>query len=202
LKQFNGIDSQVLYPPLDDSPSYHAEAYEDYIFFPSRITQIKRQWLAVESMRYVKSGVKLIIAGKPDVPAEGERLQTLIDAYDLSSKVQLMTRWISSEEKLQLFARALGVLFIPVDEDYGYVTLEAAYSRKALITCEDSGGPLEFVESEKTGFAVAPDPKRIAETLDKLYENKVRARKMGEAAWERLQAMNIGWDTVIERLLA
>ena len=43
------------------------------------------------------------------------------------------------------YAHSLGVIFPAVDEDYGYVTLEAMLSSKPVITCADSGGPLEFV---------------------------------------------------------
>jgi glycosyltransferase involved in cell wall biosynthesis len=202
LQKYNQIDSQVLYPPLDNADQYQTEACGDYIFYPSRINHIKRQWLAVESMRYVKTGVKLMIAGKPDVPSEGERLHAAIAKYGLSSKVRLLTQWISWEEKLKLFAQALGVLFIPLDEDYGYVTLEAAYAQKALITCRDSGGPLEFVESGKTGWVTDPDPRQLAEALDRLYLDKAKSAHMGAGGKERLLAMNIGWDTVVGRLLA
>ena len=33
------------------------------------------------------------------------------------------------------------------DEDYGYITLEAFFAGKPVITHTDSGGPLEFVTS-------------------------------------------------------
>ena len=44
---------------------------------------------------------------------------------------------------------ALGVIFPPLDEDYGYVTLEAMLAAKPVITCTDSGGPLEFVGASR-----------------------------------------------------
>ena len=47
---------------------------------------------------------------------------------------------------LDLYAGALGVVFPPFDEDYGYVTLEAFLARKPVVTTTDAGGPLEFVE--------------------------------------------------------
>ena len=48
---------------------------------------------------------------------------------------------MTEEEKRALYAHAVGVLFPPVDEDYGYVTLEAMLASKPLITCTDSGAP-------------------------------------------------------------
>ena len=42
-------------------------------------------------------------------------------------------------------ARCRGVVFPPLDEDYGFVTVEAFAARKAVVTCTDSGGPTELV---------------------------------------------------------
>ncbi|MGD1075622.1 MAG: glycosyl transferase family 1, partial [Thermodesulfovibrionales bacterium] len=58
LRRFNNLDSKSLYPPLDDPQKYHCTEYGDYVFYPSRIVGSKRQALAVESMKHVKSGVK------------------------------------------------------------------------------------------------------------------------------------------------
>jgi glycosyltransferase involved in cell wall biosynthesis len=93
------------------------------------------------------------------------------------------------------------VFFGPFDEDYGYVTLEAMLSHKPVITCTDSGGPLEFVEHGRTGFVVEPEPHAIAEVLDQLYRDKDRARIMGDAGYELYQSKDISWEKVVEALL-
>ncbi len=56
------------------------------------------------------------------------------------------------------YAHALGVIYPPTDEDYGYVTLEAMLAAKPVITCTDSGGPLEFVTNDETGLIAEPTP--------------------------------------------
>jgi len=38
----------------------------------------------------------------------------------------------------------------PIDEDFGYVTLEGMLARKPVVVCSDSGGPLEFVATSRT----------------------------------------------------
>ena len=43
LKRFLGLDSEVLYHPPKDHEKLHAEEYGDFIFYPSRITPVKRQ---------------------------------------------------------------------------------------------------------------------------------------------------------------
>lgn len=201
LKEFNGIDSKVLYPPLNDSEKYYCNDYGDYLFYPSRISGGKRQDLAVESMKYTKSDVKLVIGGNPDAPELLEHLQSLVKKNRLESKVKVMGKWITQEEKIELMANALGCIFIPYNEDYGYVSLEAFYSKKPLITCSDSGGTLEFVDDGISGFVVPPEPKAIAASMDKLFYNKQMSMKMGQAGYEKLRAMNINWDHVIERLV-
>jgi len=202
LKSFNHLTAETLYPPLLDTEKFQPGEYGDYIFFPSRITPGKRQRLAVESMRYVKSGVKLVISGVPDVPGELEQLQQLVARYQLEAKVNIYHRWISNQEKRDLYSRALGVLFIPYDEDYGYVTLEAFQSGKCVITCRDSGAPLEFVDHGHTGLVSEPDPQVLAEQMDRLYQDKVLAARMGKAGAEKLRSSNITWEHTLARLLA
>jgi len=74
-------------------------------------------------------------------------------------------------------------------------------SSKPVITCTDSGGPLEFVEDQVTGYVCDPDPKVIARAIDALYADKQKAKAMGQAGYNKYHAANISWDHVIETLL-
>ena len=100
-----------------------------------------------------------------------------------------------------LYAQALGVVFVPVDEDYGYVTLEAMLSSKPLITCIDSGGPLEFVIHNETGLVVEPSPAALAEAMDQLWKNRERAKIWGISARDHYESLNISWPNVVQTLL-
>jgi len=201
LKKFNNIDSEVLYPPLMDAEQYCCEKAGDYFFYPSRITMLKRQYLAIESMKYTRSNAKLIVAGHPDTPEQFQYIKTIIEREHLQDKVKLIGNWISQEEKIELFARSLGCIFIPLDEDsYGYVTLEAYHSRKPVITCSDSGGTLELVENGVNGRVVQSDPKIIAMAMDDLFNYRSVAARMGQTGYEKLTSMNITWDHVVEKL--
>jgi glycosyltransferase involved in cell wall biosynthesis len=202
LRKFNNITSEVLYPPLMDANKYRCGDFGNYLFYPSRITRPKRQHLAIESMRYVRSGVRLIVAGSPDTREDLEFLESLVKKYDLEDRVQVIGRWISQEEKAELFANALGCLYIPYDEDsYGYVTLESFHSKKPVITCRDSGGTLEMVDDGVNGFVAAAEAKELAEAMDRLMEDRPRAMKFGGAGYEKLMSMNISWDRVIKSLV-
>jgi glycosyltransferase involved in cell wall biosynthesis len=203
LKRFNGLDSEVLYPPLLHPERYACREYGDYLFYPSRITNGKRQHLVVDALRHTRTPVRLVVAGVPESPDTVRQLQATIESGGLGGRVTLMPRFISEEEKLQLFAGALACAYTPVDEDsYGYVTLEAYQSLKPVISCRDSGGVTTVVAHGETGYLLDPDPEQIARAMDALYLDKARARAMGEAGRRHIEAMGISWDRVIEKLTA
>lgn len=93
------------------------------------------------------------------------------------------------------------MVFAPVDEDYGYITLEAMCAGKAVITASDSGGPLEFIREGSEGKVVEPTASALAEALDLLWDNRALAVSLGKAASERYHSLNMSWDHVIGSLL-
>jgi glycosyltransferase involved in cell wall biosynthesis len=199
LKRFNNIDSEVLFPPLLDTRHFHTASYDNFIFYPSRITASKRQRLVVESMQYVRTGVRLIVAGKAEAAEDLHEIEDIVRRHRLEGRVEILSRFIGEQEKADLFSRALGCAYVPYDEEsYGYVTLESFHSRKPVITCTDSGGTDVVVQDGITGYVVAPQPRAIADAMDKLYDDKAAARRMGEAGHDLIQKLNITWDRVVE----
>ena len=98
-----------------------------------------------------------------------------------------------------LYADALAVPFVPYDEDYGLVTIEAMRSGKPVLTATDSGGPTEFVRDGRTGVLCAPDAASIAAGLFRLAGDRAEARLMGEAA--RAAVEPVTWERVVEGLV-
>ncbi len=199
LQQYNGIYSTPLYHPPLNWDKMRCDGYGDYIFYASRIDRMKRQWMLIEAARYVKTPVKFIIAGSGS-KSETERLQKMIKKYGVSNTVKL-AGFISEEEKLSHYANCLSVYFGAYDEDYGYITLEAFFSKKPVIVHIDAGGPLEFVRNEENGYVVDEDPVLVAEKIDGLFSNREKAKKMGESGYQLLQDIHMNWDYVIDRLL-
>lgn len=201
LRRFNGIESEVLFPPLLSSEHFSAESYSDYIFYPSRITNGKRQVLMIEAMRHTKSAVRLVLAGAPEEPLSTAGLRALIARYGLEDRITLHPEFIGERMKTDLMNNALACAYIPVDEDsYGYVTLEAFHARKPVITCTDSGGTHITVRDQATGYIAEPDPQDLADAMDSLYADKARAARMGTAGFELVTRLEITWDTVVKRL--
>lgn len=201
LAHYNGINAKPLYHPPGDAEQFHCAVAEDFLFFPSRITPLKRQLLVIEALALCKQPVRVVFTGAAEVPAYMAELQQRCRETGLGDRA-VFAGFTSQAEKLDYFARSLGIVYSPVDEDYGYVTLEAMLSSKPVVTTLDSGGPLEFVEHESTGFVCAPDAASLATSMDELWCNRSVASRMGKAGRALYDALGISWDLVVETLTA
>lgn len=203
LRTYNGLAAEPLFPPLGgDVSRLRTEGYGDFVFYPSRITPIKRQLLAVQAMRYTTSGVRLVIAGKPESAPYEREIVSYVREHGLEDKVDLRLGWLDEDVKADLLAECLAVAYLPLNEDsYGYPSLEASHSGKAVITLTDAGGALEFVRDGVEGFVRAPEPRALARVFDRLYEDRAEAARLGGASAERRAGLNISWPHVIDRLL-
>lgn len=196
LKRFNGLEAEVIYPPPALDGRLHAEGYGDYVMTVGRLAPIKRVGLLIEAMAHVKSPVRCLIAGRGQ---EMESLQRRARRLGLQDRVTFLG-FVPMEEMVPLYARALAVYYAPVDEDYGYVTVEAFKACKPVLTMNDSGGVLEFVEDGVTGYVTPPGaPQALAERIDELYADRARAERLGRSGYERVA--HITWDRTIPRLL-
>jgi len=200
LKTYNNVDSIPLYHPPQDADSFYFQEEEGYFFFPSRINQIKRQELVVEALAKTTHPIPVIFAGK----AEGNfdiYLREKIAKLGLTERAMFIGK-ITNEQKIAHYAKSLGVVYPPFDEDYGYVTLEGMLASKPVITCQDSGGPLEFIRDRETGLIVEPTTHALAAAMDEIWENRSWAKQLGKAAYEHYQNLDISWSNVLSKLLA
>jgi len=203
LMAFNAIAAEVLYPPLAGDVQFDSNAHGAELAFVCRIEEHKRQHLAVKAMSFTKSPVRLRIAGRSQNPNYLESLQSFVELNRLRDRITLDHRWISEGEKRHLLANALGVVYIPVDDDsYGYPTLEGACAERPIVTVSDAGGVGEFVEDGISGLITAPTPEALGEAFDRLWDDRMLAAKLGEGALRRINELSIRWDHVVARLTA
>jgi glycosyltransferase involved in cell wall biosynthesis len=191
------FDPPILYPPLPEVEGFYRGRQEMYIYAPSRLEHHKRQWLLIEAMAHVKSGVKAVISG------EGGRYHAYLKQVadmGLSDRVLILGK-IPRATQAAWYANCLGVFFCPEDEDYGYITLEGMLSGKPVITARDSGATLEFIDDGVEGLVVDPDPAAIAERIDWLAGNLRRAQEMGAAGYDRLRKLDLTWERTASVLL-
>jgi glycosyltransferase involved in cell wall biosynthesis len=195
LSRFNGLPGTALYPPPHHLGRYRNDSYGDYLFYAGRLDRLKRLDLALDALKRTKSSVRLKIAGSG--PLEPE-LRKQIGRLGIEDRVDLLG-FVSPETLVDLYARCRAAYYAPLNEDYGYVTVEAFLSQKPVLTTRDAGGPLEFVTDGDTGVVVPPEPDAIAEGMDRLSAQKEASlREMGEAGRRRVEG--ITWDRVIDAL--
>jgi glycosyltransferase involved in cell wall biosynthesis len=195
LARFNGLAATPLYhpPPLHDT--LHTGAFGDYVFCATRLEANKRPELMVQAVRHLTSDVRVTIAGS------GTMRDTLKDearASGRSERVELLG-FVDDARLVDLYANSLAVVYAPVEEDYGYVTLQAFLAGKPVITAADAGGVLEWVEDGVTGIVTDGTPVSVAAAIDKLASDREWARALG--AEGRRRVAELSWQHVVERLL-
>ncbi len=182
---------EVVYPP-SFLKNLKNGAY-DYLFTISRLDNAKRVQLIVEAMKYVKEDIKLKIAGTGPMEKELKKIA------ENDKRIEFLG-FVSDSEAEEYYANSKGVIYIPYEEDYGLVTIEAMMCKKPVITCSDSGGALEFVVDGITGFISIPNPKEIGKKITKLNDmNSDELKSMGENCFEKVKS--ITWENVTEKLL-
>lgn len=203
LRRFNGVEAEVLYPPLNDAELFTGGAAGDYVFAGGRVAPGKRQHLLIEAMARLKSPrLRLLIAGPAESEAYAAELRALVEANGLGDRVELQLGFHPRARIAGWMNGAAACAYIPFDEDsLGYVTMEAFAAGKPVLTTTDAGGLLEMVDAE-TGVVAAPDPDSLAAGLDALGQDPARLRQLGSAAKASWARRGLTWASTIERLLS
>lgn len=203
LADFNGLQSEVLYPPLFDVSQFAFEGANDEIVTVCRVEPHKRQELLIRAMAHVKSPVKLRICGASANPGYEDVLRKLVLEQGVQDRVHLEFGWIEDARKAHLINTCLASAYAPHDEDsYGYPTLEAASAEKPTVTATDSGGTLEFIRDGENGLIAEPTPQAFAAAFDRLHQDRAATRLMGRAAQATVRERKISWDHVVDRMTA
>jgi glycosyltransferase involved in cell wall biosynthesis len=195
LLRYNQLPSTPLYPPPHQLGFYRCDGYGDYLFYAGRLEPIKRLELAIEALARSTTSARLKIAGRGSAEKD---LRKLAERLRLGARVEFLG-FVPAEDLVALYAGCRAAYYGPVDEDYGYVTVESFLSRKPVVTTTDAGGPLEFVTDGESGVVAAPEPGSVAGAIDRIYEwPEGRLREMGEVGHGRVK--DITWEHVIDRL--
>ncbi|HSL21830.1 MAG TPA: glycosyltransferase family 4 protein [Vicinamibacterales bacterium] len=195
LAALRGVRSTVLYPPPPQR-AYRCDEYGDYLFAVSRLAPLKRFDLLLKALAEPAAArVRCVIAGEGE---EEGRIRTMVRELGLDSRVR-MIGGVDAAQLVEQLARCRAVCFIPYDEDYGFVTVEAFAARKPVVTCTDSGGPTELVADGKTGVVSAPEPRALAAAIARVMDDAATAERMGAAGAE--VAATLTWERTVPQLL-
>ena len=195
LARFNGIASEPLYHPPPLAGRYRTGPPGDYALCVGRLDAWKRPDLVIRALGCAPAA-KLVLLGRGP---EEDRLKRMAAESGVASRVRFM-REVDDEGLLALYAGARLVVIAPAGEDLGYVPLEAFLSGKAVLTTDDAGGPLEFVEDGKTGFVVPARPEALGAALALAWQQPESLARLGEAGASRVRGLT--WDRAVEALLS
>jgi glycosyltransferase involved in cell wall biosynthesis len=185
-----GADIHVLHPPSGIEGL--TSGADDYFFTVSRLDGAKRVALVIDAMKYVTSDIPLLIAGSGPDEAELK-----VRAGD-DRRIRFLG-FLSDEQVAAYYRDALAVPYVPYDEDYGLITVEAMMCSKPVVTVRDAGGPNELVRDGISGYIVPPNAKAIGERLEYLCDHRAEARAMGSKGHQR--AASITWESVATGLI-
>ncbi len=190
LARYNGLTAEPLYHPPPMHDRWRPGPFGDHVISVSRLERNKRPELLAGAAAHLRSATRVVIAGT------GSMRDELVSIG--GGKVDL-PGFVGDDDLVEQFAGALGVVYAPFDEDYGYVTLQAFLAGKPVVTTTDAGGVLEWVEDGVTGFVVEPTPEAVADAIDRLGADLDAARTMGEKGRDR--AAGLDWGAVVGRLI-
>lgn len=195
LKKYNHFGSTPLLPPPFLSGQIIPGIYGDYIFSVGRLDPLKRIDLLLSALA-VCPQARAVIAGQGP---EQNRLEKLIQKNGLTDRCRLVG-YISDQQLIDYLSRARAVFYAPVDEDYGYSTIEAFLAKKPVITCHDSGEAARIVALTGSGIICQNNEASVSEALTtvfKLTDTELDTMSRNGHGF----AKKIRWDEIIQKLV-
>jgi glycosyltransferase involved in cell wall biosynthesis len=203
LKKFNGIESEILYPPIYEDFPASLKYQNNEIIYLSRVENHKRQHLFFEALAQSDCNIIGRVIGKCESGDYKFQLEEKVKNLGIANRVIFDDRWHSEEEKINYVSKCLAVAYFPMDEDsYGYPILEAASQNKPVVTCTDSGGTLEIIKNGVNGLIVEPSAEKIADAFNFLHRFRIQGQYMGDQLRESMYELGISWEKTIGKLLA
>ena len=185
-----GVDIEIIHHP-SDLEGFHSTGYE-YLFTASRLEGLKRIDLLIEAFKSIDADIELRIAGTGGQEGRFKKLA------GKDSRIKFLG-FVTDSEVVNQYAGALFCPFVPYDEDYGLITVEAMQSSKAVLTVTDSGGVKELVLNGQNGLVVSPNAGELAKAMAELISDHERTIRMGLMAKESVSHIN--WPNTVSHLL-
>lgn len=192
---YNGLDTQAF-----EKKAEGLEVESKRLFMigsAGRFSPEKGHAQLLEAIALLKAKnqpVKLLLAGKGPLEVE---LKAQADALGIRQEVD----FLGFQEDIRPFMQSLDVFVLPSHwEGFGYVLVEAMASGVPAVGFSVGSIP-EVIAHGKTGLVVTEKTSQaLAESLEKLIENPLLCKALGEAGPAHVQA-NFSQEAAVEKLL-
>ena len=141
LKRYLGVDSEVLYPPVN-TQRFKWLSDGDYFLSTARLEPLKRVDLIVEAFMQMPEQKLIVTSG-------GSQLEPLKKLAADAPNIEF-TGWVSEERLAELVGHCKATIYIPKDEDFGMSPVESIAAGKPVIGINE-GGVNESVEDGVNG---------------------------------------------------
>lgn len=206
LKSIFGVEPIVCYPgiPLrrNDSGGINASATRDNTILtigwssPKKNINNVLEAVKILSEKGSVTNFKLKIIG---YDARLHDIKGLIEDLGITGMVELIG-YVGEEELFEHYRNAKAVVYIPIDEPFGLVPVEAMMCGVPVVV-SNHGGPKEMVQDGKTGIHVDPfDPPKVADALERLLKDDKLVNEMGQNGYNLVRE-NFTIDHFVERFL-
>lgn len=165
VNKYYGRDSTVIYPPID-TYKYRYECIGDFYLCVSRLTPEKRVDVIIKAFRKLPME-KLVIVG------DGPLAKVLLNQIPENVK---LVRNAGQEELIRLYAECKAVIYIPLNEDFGMVPVEAMASGKLCIGSNE-GGCKETILAGVTGSLIDGSEEAVIKAVNRFSIKDARAAK-------------------------
>lgn len=190
LLKYGNIESELIYLPPTIKQGKSGE--QRYWLVVSRLHPLKRIDLAVKAMTYYQGKYPLKIVGQGPHEDELKKLAGNNNQIEFIGSV-------SDEELVSLYEDSIGVIFTPLNEDLGLITLEAFMYEKPVVTTFDSGEPAVIIGKSGGGSIVNAEPENIAQGMQEMESDLEYAHLIGQRGKDFVQ--DLTWEKVCDDLL-
>ena len=139
LKRYLGVNSEVLYPPVD-TERFKWLSDGDYFLSTARLESLKRVDLIIEAFKKMPNQKLIVTSG-------GSQLQALKELAADAANIEF-TGWVTEERLAELIGHCKATIFIPKDEDFGLSPVESLLAGKPTMVVAE-GGLLESYGQEE-----------------------------------------------------
>lgn len=148
LRRQVGVDARVVYPPVDIE-RFGFAGQDGYYLSVARLEPNKRVERVVRAFLGMPDKQLVIASG-------GSQLAPLQALAAGAPNIRFLG-WVDDARMADLIGRAIAVLYVPRDEDFGISAVEAMAAGKPVIAV-DEGGLRESVLDGRTGLLLEADP--------------------------------------------